>query len=99
MRIISGIKNKEIDIVVDNPCGKMFIEVKYRQTASVGKEDAIFVLADNADSANSAIVVTKREDDYGVQASGGENKIMRIPAFAYLYLPGNAEKNGFRGAR
>ena len=80
--------------MVDNPCGKMFIEVKYRQTASIGKEDAIFELADNA---NSAIVVTKREDDYGVQASGGENKIMRIPAFAYLYLPGNAEKNGFRG--
>jgi len=91
-----GKKGNEIDIVVDFPNGKILIEVKYRQTAPIGAGDAIYEWADNA---SSAMVITKREDDYGIQASAGSKKILRIPAFAFLYLLGNAEKHGYRGIR
>ena len=91
-----GKSGNEIDIVVNLPKGKILIEVKYRENAIIGEKDAIYELADEA---TSAIVVTKREDDYGVQPSTGEKKILRIPAFAFLYLLGNAEKHGYRGAR
>ncbi len=91
-----GRKGNEIDVVVDFPSGKILIEVKYREQASITEKDAIFELADEA---TCAIVVTKREDDYGIQPSAGTKKILRIPAYAFLYLLGHAEKNGYRGAK
>lgn len=91
-----GKKDNEIDIVVDFPNGKILIEVKYREEATIGGKDAIFELADKA---TYSMVITKREDDYGIQPSMGSKTILRIPAFAFLYLLGNAEKNGYLGAR
>jgi len=91
-----GKTGNEIDIVVEFPTGEILIEVKYRENASIGEKDAIYELADEA---ASAIVVTKREDDYGVQRSMGEKGLLRIPAFAFLYLLGNAEKHGYRGTK
>ena len=91
-----GKKGNEIDVVVDFPKGKILIEVKYQEDAHVGVKDAIYGLADDA---SVSIVVTKRENDYGIQDSKGSKKILRLPAFAFLYLLGNAEKNGYRGAR
>ncbi len=91
-----GKKGNEIDIVVDFPNGKILIEVKYRENASIGEKDAIYEFAEQS---TCAIVVTKREDDYGVQPSAGEKKLLRLPAFAFLYMLGNAEKNGYKGAR
>jgi hypothetical protein len=91
-----GKKGNEIDVVVDFPGGKILIEVKYRENAQIGEKDAIYELADEA---SSSIVVTKREDDYGVQPAKGNKKILRLPAFSFLYLLGNAEKHGYKGAR
>jgi predicted AAA+ superfamily ATPase len=91
-----GKKGNEIDIVVDFPSGKILIEVKYRENTAIGEKDALYEFAD---SAACAIVVTKREDDYGVQATKGGGKILKLPAFAFLYLLGNAEKHGYRGLR
>jgi len=91
-----GKTNKEIDVVIDYPIGKILVEVKYRDQAAIGQKDAIFQLADGADS---AIVVTKREDDYGIQNTNGSKKLIRIPAYAFLYLLGNAEKHGFKGVK
>ena len=91
-----GKKGNEIDVVVDFPNGKILIEVKYRQNASIGHQDAIY---EWADSASCAMAVTKRDDDFGIQPSKGSKKILRLPAFAFLYLLGNAEKHGYRGAR
>jgi len=92
-----GGKNKqEIDIVVDFPGGKILIEVKYRENAHIGEKDAIYQLADEA---NASIVVTKRNEDFGIQESKGKKKILRLPAFVFLYLLGNAEKHGYRGAK
>jgi len=86
--------DKEIDIVVDYPTGKIIVEVKYREQASITEKDAIYQFYEHA---NSAIVVTKREDDYGVTDTAGTKKLIRIPAYAFLYLLGNAEKNGYKG--
>jgi predicted AAA+ superfamily ATPase len=91
-----GKRGAEVDIVVDFPTGKILIEVKYRENAPIGEKDAIFELAD---SATCALVITKRDNDYGLQPSAGAKKILRIPAFAFLYLLGNAEKYGYRGAK
>jgi predicted AAA+ superfamily ATPase len=87
-------QEKEIDIVVNFPTGKILVEVKYRENAAIGEKDAIFELADEA---TYSIVVTKRENDYGIQPSKGRKKILRLPAFAFLYLLGNAEKHGHKG--
>jgi len=91
-----GKKGNEIDIVVDFPHGRIFVEVKYRENAEIKETDAIFELADNA---KCSIIVTKREEDYGIQPSKGSKNILRIPAFSFLYLLGNAEKHGYRGSR
>ena len=91
-----GKKGNEIDIVVDFPNGKILIEVKYREQATINEKDAIYEFAGQS---TCAIVVTKRENDYGIQPSAGDSKILRLPAFAFLYMLGNAEKNGYKGAR
>lgn len=90
-----GRKNKEIDVVVDYPNTKnILVEVKYREGAPIADDDAIVELCDEA---SAAIVVTKTPDDFGVHNTKHENDLLRIPAFAFLYLLGNAEKHGYRG--
>ena len=90
-----GKKNKEIDIVVDYPNIKnIIIEVKYRDSAPISDDDAIVELCEES---SVAIVVTKSEMDFGVHDTRCGRKLLRIPAFAFLYLLGNAEKNGYRG--
>lgn len=90
-----GRRNKEIDIVVDYPNIKnILIEVKYRDGAPIANDDAIVELCDEA---SVAIVVTKEANDFGVHNTPGGKELLRIPAFAFLYLLGNAEKHGYRG--
>lgn len=91
-----GRKGKEIDIVVDFPSGNILIEVKYRDQAVIDQTDAIY---NSADKATYSIVVTKREDDFGIQSTANGKGLLRIPAFAFLYLLGNAEKHGYKGAK
>ncbi|MDR2191523.1 MAG: ATP-binding protein [Endomicrobium sp.] len=92
----AGGKDKEIDIVVDYPSIKnILIEVKYREDAAINSNDEIMKFAPNA---SAAFVITKRADDYGVIEFSNGKKLLRIPAFAFLYLLGHAEKNGYRGA-
>lgn len=88
-----GRKNKEVDIVVDYPnIKKILIEVKYREGAPVADDDAIIELCDEA---SAAIIVTKRADDYGIHNTKSGKNLLRIPAYAFLYLLGNAEKHGY----
>ena len=90
-----GPKDKEIDIVVDTPnTSPILIEVKYREQASVPNDDAIIELSREA---GAAMIITKRADDYGIHDTPDGRKLIRIPAFAFLYLLGNAEKHGYRG--
>ncbi len=90
-----GPKNKEVDIVVDYPgIRNILIEVKYREQAPISNDDAIIELSKEA---SASIIVTKRADDYGLHDTPDGRKLIRIPAFAFLYLLGNAEKHGFKG--
>jgi predicted AAA+ superfamily ATPase len=90
-----GKKDKEIDVVVDYPNSKnILIEVKYQENASISDDDAISELCEEA---SAAIIVTKKPSDFGVHNTNSGNNILRIPAFAFLYLLGHAEKNGYKG--
>ena len=90
-----GKKDQEIDIVVDYPnIRNILIEVKYREQAPIPDNSAICQLAGEA---SAAIVVTKRADDFGTHHAPDGKELIRIPAFAFLYLLGNAERYGFKG--
>ena len=92
-----GKKGKEIDVVVDYPQPrKILIEVKYREQAPIPDDSAICELCSEA---GAAIVVTKRADDYGVHHAPNGQELIRIPAFAFLYLLGNAERHGYWGIK
>ena len=91
-----GRREKEIDIVVDYPHAKnILIEVKYRENAVIPPSDAISELAGEA---AAAIVVTKSAGDFGIQQTKSGAELLRIPAFAFLYLLGHAEQDGYRKA-
>lgn len=85
---------KEIDIIVSFPFGRTIIEVKYRQNSCISKNEAIVEWA-NDKQTKGAIVVTRNDDDYGMTKHQTSTKIIRIPAFAFLYLLGHAEKEGY----
>ena len=90
-----GKKNKEIDVVVDYPnIPNILIEVKYREGAPIPDDDAI---AELCAEASAAIIVTKSSSDFGVHNTKSGKDMLRIPAFAFLYLLGHAEKNGYKG--
>lgn len=90
-----GKKDKEIDIVVDyHNTSNILIEVKYREGAPIPDDDAISELCAEA---SAAIIVTKNASDYGVHNTKSGKEMLRIPAFAFLYLLGYAEKNGYKG--
>lgn len=90
-----GKKGNEIDIVVDYPNIKnILIEVKYREQAPIANDDAIIELCGES---SASIIITKRADDFGEHSAPDGNKLLRIPAFAFLYLLGHAEKNGYKG--
>ncbi len=90
-----GKKNKEIDVVVDYPMIKnILIEVKYREGAPIADDDAIVEFCEES---SAAIVITKTANDFGVHNTPNGKELLRIPAFAFLYLLGNAEKHGYHG--
>ena len=90
-----GRKNKEIDIVVEYPHVRdIMVEVKYREQAPIANDDAII---EYCSQASAAFIITKRAEDFGVHDAPNGQKLLRIPAFAFLYLLGHAEKNGYKG--
>ena len=90
-----GSKKKEIDIVVECPnIRNILIEVKYREGAPIADDSAICQLSGNA---SASIIVTKTPEDYGIHNAPNGRKLIRIPAYAFLFLLGHAEKNGYKG--
>ena len=90
-----GKRGKEIDVVVEYSNSKnILIEVKYREGAPIPDDSAIVELSGEA---AASIVVTKTADDFGVYNTKNGKDLIRIPAFAFLYLLGHAEKHGYRG--
>lgn len=90
-----GERMKEVDVVVDLPnARKVLIEVKFREQAPIADDDAICLLAEEA---SHAFVITKRFDDYGTHHTPSGKELIRLPAFAFMYLLGHAEKNEREG--
>lgn len=85
---------KEIDIIISFPFGRTLIEVKYRQNSTISETEAIVEWANDVQT-KGAIIVTRNDDDYGKTKHNTSTKIIRIPAFAFLYLLGHAEKEGY----
>ena len=93
----SGQVSKEIDIVVDYPTGRILTEVKYRENPVIKHDDAIVELANSEnEKILAAIIVTKNSDAYGVIPQKTKIPIYKIPAYAFLYLLGHAEENGYK---
>ncbi len=89
-----GKRNREIDIVAAcSGIKKALIEVKYREGAPIADTDAISELCG---STPIALVITKTADDFGIHNTPSGNLLLRIPAFAFLYLLGHAEKHGIQ---
>lgn len=84
-------KEKEVDIVVELPRGRIAVEVKYREDAALGRDEAIVELAQLPDTLG-AVFVTKRVEDHGISSLETAIPIVRIPAFVFLYLLGHAER-------
>lgn len=96
----TGGNEKEIDIVVEFPAGKIIAEVKYRENAEIKETDAIVEMANSEKEAIvAALVITKRAEDYGIMPHETRVPIMRVPAHTFLYLLGHAEKMGYLGLR
>jgi len=93
----SGGNEKEIDVVVEFPQGKILTEVKYRENTAIKESDAIVEMSADKSKVVASIVVTKKPEDYGIASHKTSVPIMRIPAHAFLYLLGHAEKNRYRG--
>ena len=68
--------------------------MKYREEAPIPNDSAI---VEHCAAAESAIVITKRMDDFGAHDTPSGKQLLRIPAFAFLYLLGHAERNGYKG--
>lgn len=72
----------------------ILIEVKYRKGALIPDTDAI---AELCGEASAAIIVTKSSHDFGIHHTKFGKDILRIPAFAFLYLFGSRRKHGYQG--
>lgn len=84
---------KEIDIVVLMPNSKILIEIKYRENPKIRETEAIVEWAKKDRLTAASLLITKNAGDFGILDHA---PIMRIPAFAFLYLLGHAEKTRFR---
>lgn len=70
------------------------IEVKYREGVPIPDDDAITELCSEAPA---AVIITKNANDFGTLNTKSGKEMLHIPAFAFLYLLGHAEKHGIRG--
>ena len=83
---------KEVDVVIELPHGKILCEVKYRADSHIPATDAIVELCKDAGSkVTNAFLITKKLEDAGITKHGTAVPILRIPAIVFLYLLGKAE--------
>ena len=79
---------KEIDIVAESVKTNLYIEIKYREKTVIKKDNPLY----NIPKQNDKIyIITKEPMDYGITKLENNKKVVRIPAFAFLYLLGKQE--------
>ena len=86
---------KEVDVVISFPSGKILCEVKYRNNPSIPSSDAIVELSkqEGAKITNS-FVLTKSLDDYGTTAHKTAVPLVKLPAMVFIYMLGWLEAAG-----
>ena len=84
----NGKTNKEIDIVGNSVKTNMYIEVKYREKSAIKKDNPLYEIPDKNDK---IYIITKESTDYGIIKLENGKKVVKIPAFAFLYLLGREE--------
>ncbi len=89
---------KEVDVVIELPRGKILCEVKYKGNSHIPATDAIVELCKDRESkVTNAFLVTKKLEDAGCARHETAVPILRVPALVFLYLLGRAEAEGRRG--
>ena len=83
-----GKTNKEIDIITNSVKENMYVEVKYRENSTIKQDNPIYQKQGERDR---LFVITKNIDDYDIISLKSGKKIVKIPAFVYLYLLGLEE--------
>jgi len=83
---------KEVDVVIDLPKGRILCEVKYRNDVSIPESDAIVALSreDNTKVLHS-FVITKGLSDYGTMRYETRVPVFRVPVLPFVYILGRAE--------
>jgi predicted AAA+ superfamily ATPase len=84
--------DKEVDVVVEGPGYTLPVEVKYRESPTLGANSGLAAFCKKQQVAQ-AYWVTRREDDFGVEKIGDlPTRFMKIPAHIFCYLLGQAER-------
>lgn len=84
--------NKEVDVIVQSPAYNLPVEIKYRESPSLGEKSGLVAYCQKEQVAQ-AYWITKREDDFGVEKVGNRStNFMKIPAHIFCYLLGQAER-------
>ncbi|MGI6359082.1 MAG: ATP-binding protein [Bacillota bacterium] len=84
----AGKGDQEIDVVIQLPRGKVLVEVKYRETYDLAELQPLIT---HASDATATLLITKKDEDYGPLPASSSN-VYRLPAYAFLYLLGHAER-------
>ena len=79
---------EEIDIVTNSVKENMYIEVKYKEKASIKTENPIYTKTGKRDK---LFMITKKAEDYGIVKLDNGKKLIKIPAYAFLFLIGLEE--------
>ncbi len=83
---------KEVDVIVQSPGYILPVEIKYRESPSLGEKSGLAAYC-QLENVPHAYWVTKKEDDFGVVKVGDlATKFMKIPAHIFTYLLGQAER-------
>jgi uncharacterized protein len=84
--------DKEVDIVVQSPRYTLPVEVKYRDTAELSRNDGLVVFC-REEEIERAYLVTKREEDFGpIDVGGVPTAFLSVPAHILCFLLGQAER-------
>jgi predicted AAA+ superfamily ATPase len=83
---------QEVDVIVKSPAYTLPVEIKYRESPSLGEKSGL-VLYCELEKVDRAFWVTKSEDDFGlVQIGNLATRFMKIPAHIFTYLLGQTER-------
>lgn len=67
---------------------RALIEVKFREDSTLSESDAIVEMCQKEKDIISAVLITKRAEDYGWLELSAKVRIIKIPAFVFMYLFG-----------